>query len=247
MIGQDILAVDIETVIDRNLVPEPSGDDQGPKGFPPPPAHRVVAISYARLHRGEDGRLHFRDVRSGGEPGSSELELIEGFWRFFSQTTPTLLTWNGRGFDVPVLLWRGMRHGIAVPTWFEGSSRYENYDARYAPAWHSDLMDLLSGYGASPRVSLDLAARAVGAPGKLEVDGSDVERLIGEGRIDEVRGYCDTDVLNLVLVWLAHQRLRGVLTAEDHDRVGAEIRGYLEQEQPARRHLGLFLEAWSGS
>ncbi|TVQ32802.1 MAG: hypothetical protein EA356_13055, partial [Geminicoccaceae bacterium] len=123
VIGQDILAVDTETVVDRNLVPAPSDGGEEARPFPPPPAHRVVAISYARLHRDEDGRLHFRDVRSGGHAESGEAELVDGFWRFFSQARPTLVTWNGRGFDMPVLLWRAMHHGIAVPAWFEGSSR----------------------------------------------------------------------------------------------------------------------------
>ena len=113
-----------------------------------------------------------------------------------------LVSWNGSGFDLPVLNYRALRHGInAHHYWEVGESdrdfRYNNYLSRYH--WrHIDLMDVLSGYGASGRASLDLAAQLVGLPGKLGIGGAQVWPAYRRGELAAIREYCEADVLEHV-------------------------------------------------
>jgi predicted PolB exonuclease-like 3'-5' exonuclease len=156
------------------------------------------------------------------------------------------VTWNGRGFDIPVLLWRSLRWRIAAPAWFRRVSGVESYGYRFAPDWHLDLMDVMTGYGAARRVSLDAAARAVGAPGKLGTDGGDVGAMIAAGRLAEVRAYCELDVLNTYLVWLGWRHLAGELAEDGLIAAHGELAAWLARERPSRPHCGAFLDAWRG-
>lgn len=211
-----LCALDIETVPDRDLLPA----DWGEK-FPRTIHHRVVCISFveAEIEIDGDGRERFRmtDCRSGGEPDWSEAQLLEGFWSYFAKRPTRIVSWNGRGFDVPVLLHRSMIHGLTAAGWYGSSSRCDGYGYRYADDRHCDLMDQMSDYGACAKLSLDDVARALGLPGKIGGHGSEVEAMVAEGRIDDVRRYCEGDVLNLFGVYLRHALLTGRSTKAGHD------------------------------
>ena len=138
--------------------------------FLPAPQQRIVAISV--VLRTRDGLKIF----SLGDEQSPERELVQRFFDGLERFSPVLVSWNGSGFDLPVLHYRALRHGVnAHRYWEAGESdrdfRYNNYLSRYH--WrHIDLMDVLSGYGASGRASLELAAQLIGLPGKLGIGGA---------------------------------------------------------------------------
>ena len=128
--------------------------------FLPHEQHRIVAISCA--FRSREG---FR-VWSLGDEGASERELVERFFDGIDKFTPELVSWNGGGFDLPVLHYRALRFKVQAPRYWEtgdedNAFRYNNYLGRFH--WrHIDVMDVLSGYQASrPR----LAVRYGGAAG----------------------------------------------------------------------------------
>lgn len=162
-----LLALDIETVPDADLIPS----DWPPEKFPKPAWHRVVAISFveARIVTMPGGieRYEFEDCRSGGREDWDEPRLLMAFWKFFALGRYRLVTWNGRAFDVPVLWTRAMLYGASIPSLFMRGDRWNGYLHRYAPEWHADAMELLSGYGAATRMGLDEMAVAVGLPGKM--------------------------------------------------------------------------------
>ena len=246
MRGRDVVVFDIETVVDGALAREDDLRDPrtGEERFPAPPLHRVVAIAFAHFRRREDGGVDFVTARAGGAVDADEPQLLAGFWRGMAEIQPTFVGYNSRGFDFPVLLFRSMRHGIAAPLYFSADSKWESYRQRYAPDWHLDVADALTDYGASRRFPLDLAARMIGAPGKLDVDGGDVGALFAAGRIDDIRGYCVTDVLSTSLVWLAWLRLQGALSAAQLAATHAGMRAWLDAEGAARPHLRRFADAW---
>jgi hypothetical protein len=204
--------------------------------------HQVVAISCV-LRSGE----HLR-VWSLGDPQSGEAELIERFYDGIEKFTPDLVSWNGSGFDLPVLQYRALRAGIqATRYWQTGDDdtafRYNNYLSRYH--WrHTDLMDVLSGFQSRGRVSLENVACLLGLPGKLGFSGAQVWDAWLAGNRLGIRRYCETDVLNTYLVYLRFELMRGRLTPERHaeevERVKALLRSAPEP------HFAEFLHAWSG-
>ena len=204
---------------------------------------RVVAISC--VLRSREGLR----VWSLGEPGATEEELIERFFDGIEKFTPDLVSWNGSGFDLPVLHYRALRAGIQAPRYWETgeddtSFRYNNYLSRYH--WrHTDLMDVLSAFQPRGRVSLEHMAYLLRLPGKLGFSGAKVWDAYVTGDVVGIRHYCETDVLNTYLVYLRFQLMRGQLTreryAEEVDRVKEMLRTGKEP------HLAEFLAAWDAA
>jgi 3'-5' exonuclease len=250
-IGSDIVVVDIETVADTTLARHDDlYDAQGEERFVAAPLHRIVAIGFlhARVTSGSPGRrIDLVECRAGLDESASEADLLRGFWSLMGRLQPTLVTWNGRAFDVPVLLWRSMRWRVAAPVWFRKVSNFETYGYRFSLDWHVDLMDVMTGYGAARRVTLDAAARAVGAPGKLGTGGGDVGAMIAAGRLADVRAYCELDALNTYLVWLGWRHLMGELGDDELGQAHDGLAMWLDRERRGRPHCGEFLDAWRRS
>jgi predicted PolB exonuclease-like 3'-5' exonuclease len=202
--------------------------------------HRVIAIAVV---------MRFRDslkVWSLGDEASSERDLIERFFDGLDKFTPDLVSWNGAGFDLPVLHYRSLLHGVTAARYWEtgesdSSFRYSNYLSRFH--WrHVDLMDVLSGFQGRGRVSLDAMATLLGFPGKGGMRGSQVWDVFLKGGLARIRDYCETDVLNTYLVYLRFELLRGRLNAAEHGDEVQRVRQLLEDSQAA--HLKEFAAAW---
>ena len=188
--------------------------------------HRVAAISC--VFRDDEG---FR-VRSLGSLDDAEPKLIQDFYRIVERYTPQLVSWNGGGFDLPVLNYRALIHGInAARFWEMGDEdrdfKWNNYLSRYHTR-HLDLMDHLAMYTGRANAPLDDLAKLCGFPGKMGVDGSQVWSLYQEGRLQEIRDYCETDVVNTYLVYCRYQLLRGSLTRDAYDAEIALVRTSLQ-------------------
>ena len=266
MTPNECFVFDIETIPDaaasRRLLNQPELDDaaarealshyflektDGRNDFPRQPFHQVVAISYAQLTKepGEQGQeLVIRRIASGGTSSSAERELVAGFFSMINQRTPQLVSFNGRGFDLPVLKYRAMVHGISCPRWFDAGDRYNNYDARYSQRYHLDLLEAFSDFGASARCSLHEVASAFGVPGKLDTSGGDVLDLFVAGEIDAIRNYCETDVCSTLLLLLRLLHFQGKLSDGALARSEEGLANYLTAEGEERPHLLQFLHTW---
>jgi predicted PolB exonuclease-like 3'-5' exonuclease len=205
--------------------------------------HRVVAISVV---------LQSRDifkVWSLGEPDAPESELISRFYDGIDKFTPQLVSWNGSGFDLPVLHYRAMLHGIAAPRYWEtgdedNNFRWNNYLSRYH--WrHTDLMDVIAGYQPRAFAPLDEMATMLGFPGKLGMSGAYVWERYLEGGIIDIRNYCETDVLNTYLIYLRFELMRGRLTPKAYESECHKVREVLGKE--GKPHLEEFLQAWKST
>jgi predicted PolB exonuclease-like 3'-5' exonuclease len=206
------------------------------------PAHQQRVIAISCVMRSSDGVRVF----SLGDEQAGERELVQRFFDGLEHYAPTLVSWNGSGFDLPVLNYRALAHGLSAARYWEVGDgdrdfRYNNYLARYH--WrHVDLMDVLSAYGASGRASLDHIAQLLRLPGKLGMSGADVWPAYRRGDIAAIRNYCETDALNTYLIYLRFQVLRGGLDAKQHAHEVQQVEAKLEQSD--RPHLREFLEAW---
>jgi len=209
--------------------------------FLPLHQHRIVAISV--LLRSQ----HELKLWSLGSAESDEAELVRRFFDGIDRYTPELVSWNGGGFDLPVLHYRAMLHGVVSHRYWDVGEedrefRFNNYLSRFH--WrHIDLMDVLAGFQGRARARLDEVAVMLGFPGKMGMDGSKVWDAWQAGGIAEIRDYCETDVLNTYLVYLRFQFIRGVLDEAGLGRELARVRQLLAAaSQP---HLAAFLAAWS--
>lgn len=204
--------------------------------------HKVVAISVV-LRMGDKLR-----VWSLGDPGSDEAELITRFFDGIERYTPTIVSWNGGGFDLPVLHYRALINGVACPRYWETgqdeqSFRYNNYLGRFH--WrHIDLMDVIAGYQARAVAPLDDIASLLGYPGKIGMTGADVWRQFQAGQIEAIRNYCETDVLNTYLVYLSFEKMRGHLQTEQFNSEIQKLHEYL-LANVSQSHFKEFLDAWT--
>ncbi|HEX5278013.1 MAG TPA: 3'-5' exonuclease [Fluviicoccus sp.] len=205
--------------------------------------HRIVCISVV-LRLGDSIR-----VWSLGEEDGDEADIIRRFFHAIDKYDLTLVSWNGSGFDLPVLHYRAMLHQISAPMYWEMGDhykdfRYNNYINRFHLR-HIDLMDVLSMYQARAAQPLDQIASFLGFPGKMGMDGSQVYDQFLAGNLAAIRNYCETDVLNTWLVYLRFQLLRGELFRPDHDQEIALVRDLLAASP--KPHLQEFLSAWNAA
>jgi predicted PolB exonuclease-like 3'-5' exonuclease len=208
--------------------------------FLPLHLQRVVVISCAL--RNDEG---FK-VWSLAEPKSGEGEIIQRFFDGIAKYTPNLVSWNGGGFDLPVLHYRGLIHGAVAPRYWDFGEddrdfKWNNYISRYHTR-HLDLMDLLAMYQPRANAPLDQLVKLMGLPGKLGMDGGAVWETWLAGGIDAIRDYCETDVVNTWLVYLRFQKMRGHLSAAAHDAEVAAVRAQLAALDAP--HWREFLAAW---
>ena len=157
--------------------------------------------------------------------------MLEDFSQFVLRWQPDLVTFNGRGFDMPVLALRSLRHGVAMSWYYQGRVRH-----RYTEEGHLDLCDMLSDHGAARQVSLDAVARLIGLPGKIGVDGSQVEALYKDGKLDSIKAYCLADVAQTALLFLRFRLLQGALDGDRYRHAAEELMRSLRSD-PRLAHL----------
>ena len=204
---------------------------------------KVVAISAVYRNTQKD---QF-SVWTLGSETSTEKEIVQNFFDGIDKHTPTLVTWNGSGFDMPVLHYRGLINGVQAPRyWDQGEDdsnfKWNNYISRFH-ARHTDLMDVIAGYNNRAFAPLDEIAVLLGFPGKMGMSGSKVWEQYEAGQIKDIRDYCETDALNTYLVYLHWQYIKGNL---NDDSLAAEhevIKSSLRNGEP---HLQEFLNVWEG-
>lgn len=201
---------------------------------------RVVTIS--AVYRSQDKIA----VWSLGDEKSDEKTLLEKFFHLIDRYSPTLVSWNGSGFDLPVLHYRSMLHGVACPRYWDTGNddknfKWNNYLSRYHER-HTDLMDLLALYNNRAYVPLDQMASLLGFPGKMGMSGDKVWDAFHNGDLKGIRDYCETDVLNTWLVYLRFQLIRGFLSAQGYEDELRIVKEYLKRE--AHPHFLAFLAEW---
>jgi 3'-5' exonuclease len=173
--------------------------------------------------------------------------IAENFWRGWeSYRRPTLVSFNGRGFDIPLLELAAFRYGLQVPGWFQTKTKsFEQPRNRYNTQAHLDLCDLLTNYGATRfHGGLNLAANLLGKPGKMDVQGDMVQDMYDAGRLAEINDYCRCDVLDTYFVFLRSQLLAGELTLDTEQQLIAQTKAWLEGQSGSVRAYADYLSHW---
>ncbi len=215
-------------------------EERSGSSFLPLPFHQVVAISAVIC----DDFGRYKKVSS--IEGENEETMIANFLSFIEKHNPKLVSFNGRNFDMPMLLIRAMKYNLSCSAYFEtdnralNKSKWDNYRYRYSDRFHVDLMDHISEFGAARGLNLNLLCAMMGIPGKFDVSGDEVHRLYYENKIEEIQEYCESDVLNTYWLYLKYELLKGNLTREDYFNNLELMSEKLEQ---GKSYTSIFLES----
>jgi predicted PolB exonuclease-like 3'-5' exonuclease len=223
MADRRFLVLDIETILDRDLIrlvfglPPDAGtaeiqDRLAAKytnGFPPPPFHCPICVALIDVDH-DSCKVHNAIVLEN----SDEKTLLQQFWKVVrfrkgAQVRSTLVHFNGRSFDLPVLFYRSLKHRVPVMNLEERS--------RYSFECNHDICDDLSDFGAVPRPSLNVISKMIGLPGKTDIDGSQIEDLYARGERTRIKDYCMEDALATYYVWLTIRFTRNQISQEKYD------------------------------
>ena len=205
----------------------------------------VVPVSVAVAKISRDFRLQELTVLD--PPEFRPEQIVRRFWQGWEHyDRPVLVTFNGRGYDMPVLEFGAFRYGISLPAWFNVESKsFEQSRNRYNIDRHIDLQDFFSNFGAVRMTGgLNLLSNLIYKPGKSGIGGSQVQDLYFDGHSDRINDYCRCDVLDTYFVFLRTRVLTGRLSVTDEQVLVAETREMLKAQagdHPAYQH---YLKHW---
>jgi predicted PolB exonuclease-like 3'-5' exonuclease len=256
-----VLVFDIETIPDiaglralRGASPDTTDEqvhaawlaerkEHGQSDFMPLHLQRVLVISCV-FRNAEGLRIHSFVDRDG----QSEGKIIQTFFNTVEKHVPQLVSWNGGGFDLPVLHYRGLQHGVVADKYWDLGDddrdfKWNNYIGRFHMR-HLDLMDLLAMYQPKNNAPLDAMAKLCGFPGKLGMDGSAVYPAYLDGKLEDIRRYCETDVMNTYLLYSRFQKMRGGFLEKEYEQEIALVKDTLGNLASAEPHWDEYLNAW---
>jgi 3'-5' exonuclease len=181
------------------------------------------------------------------EPEYRPHVITEHFWRGWEKyRRPTLVSFNGRNFDVPLLELAAFRYGLNLSGWFSLSAKsYDQPRSRYNVQSHIDLCEMLTNFGSTRFAGgLNLAANLLGKPGKMDVQGDMVQDMYDAGRYAEINGYCRCDVLDTYFVFLRTRVMAGQLTLENEQHLVGLVKTWIEQRADQVAAYRQYLEHW---
>ena len=193
------------------------------------------------------GDFRLVDVVVLDEPEFRPHVITENFWRGWeAYGRPTLVSFNGRGFDIPLLELAAFRYGLQLPGWFQTNARsFDQPRYRYNTKAHLDLCELLTNHGSTRfNGGLNLAANLLGKPGKMDVQGNMVQDMYDAGQLAEINDYCRCDVLDTYFVFLRSQVILGRLTLEAEQQVISETKQWLTEKADEVAAYQVYLEHW---
>lgn len=177
--------------------------------------HEIVCISGLWIDQ-----LGALKLFSFSQKDHSEAEILQKFFSIFQKRNPTLVSWNGSQFDLPVILMRAMHHGLSAPSLFDQGEidqqkRYNNYQNRYHQR-HVDLMDAMSMFNGRHFQKLDDTAQFLGLPGQHGLLGAQMADAVKQQQWSLLSQYCETDVLKTWLIYLRWALLKGQISLSQH-------------------------------
>lgn len=218
--------------------------EQSGKDFIPYTFQLPVAVVVAKV--GPD--LDLIDIVSLDEPHFRPHVIAKNFWKGWEvYNRPQWVTFNGRGFDLPLMELAAFRYGLSVPAWFNLSGPgYKQPRNRYNFEAHFDLHEFLTNFNATWfRGGLDLAAQLVAKPGKMDVKGDQVQAMYNEGRLQEISDYCRCDVLDTYFVFLRAMVVMGRITVSREQELVATAHDWLIERRTTNVGYSSYLDRWA--
>jgi predicted PolB exonuclease-like 3'-5' exonuclease len=235
--GENLLAQAAVARYRRELLEKYESD------FIPYTFHFPVSVAVGKVS--SDFRL--LDISVLDEPQYRAHVLTEHFWRGWERyRRPTLVSFNGRTFDLPLLELAAFRYGVSVPGWFNiGAKSFEQYRNRFNLDAHIDLQEILTNFGSTRFTGgLNLAANLLGKPGKMDVQGDMVQDLYDAGKLADINDYCRCDVLDTYFVFLRTRVVFGEISLDHEQGLIAETKTWLHERAKKTPAYRAYLERW---
>lgn len=198
--------------------------------------HEIVCIGIIEvdiLHNYNSEELSISRIKSiCGE--KSENDMIKSFISLLSQTQPKLITYNGKTFDIPVLKYRAMKHGIQAKILYENNRSY-----RYNLDYNCDLLEVFSDFGSSSRATMQEVASILNIPCKYDVKGSSVLELYDNNQFQEIADYCEIDCVVTYMLYLNHNLTSGKMNKNNYEQAINNLKEYMIKED--KEHFKKFL------
>jgi predicted PolB exonuclease-like 3'-5' exonuclease len=173
--------------------------------------------------------------------------MTEQFWRgWVKYKRPTLVSFHGRAFDLPLLELAAFRYGLSLPEWFQSKARGSQPPrGRFSLDSHIDLEEFLTNFGATRFTGgLNLTANLLGKPGRMLGIDERVQDYWLAGRKDEISQLCRWDVLDTYFVFLRTRVLQGELTLADEHKLVEQTKAWLEERVATQAAYQGYLEHW---
>ena len=201
---------------------EEQGNDFFPLSFHLPISIAVGQVNEERVLTAVE-TIHAPDT---AQADTAEEALVRAFWERQERFSGALVSFNGRSFDLPVLELQALKYGCRIPRYFNGKARY-----RFSDEGHYDLYDFLTNYGVHRlRGGFNALAKLIGLPGKTGIDGSMVQQLWEDGRLDDIHRYCRSDVIQTYFLFLRVELMRGRITQQQYDAAAEQSASFLQDE-----------------
>lgn len=183
------------------------------------------------------------DVVMLDEPLFRPGEMVRLFWHGVEEqySNASLVTFNGRSFDIPLLELMAFRYGYVAKRHFK-----DKYASRYRfGTKHIDIHDWLSNYNAIKMVGgLDLLAKVLGKPGKMNAKGEEVYDMFLEGKMKEISDYCIHDVLDTYFVFLRTRVLLGEISIEREQEIVKQAYDFISSNRESIPAFNIYLDHW---
>ena len=201
----------------------------------PLPFHKIISICAVICD--EFGKF----IKVNKIEGESEEAMIANFFSFIDKFEPKLVSFNGKNFDMPVLVLRALKYNIKASAYLDTiSDKWNNYKSRYNEQKHCDLFESL---GAWRGVRLDTICAMAGLPGKYDIHGGQVMELFYKGELEKIHEYCESDVLNTYMLFLKYELIKGALSDGDYVNFLGIMSEYIKEHKQERAYTEVFANA----
>tara|TARA_B100000700_G_scaffold183867_2_gene202762 strand:- start:5316 stop:6143 length:828 start_codon:yes stop_codon:yes gene_type:complete len=210
--------------------------------FIPQTYHLPVSVVIGKVN----SRYELVDLVALDEQQGRSHIITQHFWKGWEKYRATLVTFNGRGFDLPVMELAAFRYGICLEKWFEINRKsFDQPRNRFNLRSHFDVQEVLSNFGASRMIGgLNLMANLIGKPGKMDIAGDMVHELFNAGKLQRIHDYCRCDVLDTYFVFLRTSVLAGNLQLDQEQQVVRKTREWLESRCEEYPIYQQYLDNW---
>ena len=209
--------------------------------------HKIVCLSFVSADIemvGGKEYYHLKEIRTGGKIDSEEKELVEKLCSHLNKEKPRLISFNGRTFDVPVLKYRALKSNMPMDWFYKSGDKWNSYANRYSLDWNCDLLEAFSDFGSSAKIKMKEVCALLDIPCKYGNDGGDVMQMYDDGKVQEIRDYCEVDALVTYILYLKYALHTGLTNTQLYKKSLQELIDYLETERMLRPHFGEFLDLW---
>ncbi len=209
--------------------------EQSGSEFLPLPYHKIVSI--CAVISDSFGKF----IKVNKIDGESEKEMISNFFAFIEKFEPKLVSFNGKNYDMPLLVLRALKYNIKACNYLDTQSdKWNNYKTRFSELKHCDLFE---SFGSTKGLKLDTICAMADLPGKYEVHGDEVMKLYYENSLEKIHEYCESDVLNTYMLFLKYEFIKGNVSEEDYMSFLTSMSEFLKTKKASRAYVEIFCKA----